>query len=94
AFPIATCVFAAIPVETVGFERGAFASGLSNGLGEIFGAGLLASSVGLLADIYGIQVAGVVLVVSAVIGTVFSLFLRETAPRILEKRSIKPSFQI
>lgn len=84
-FPISTCVFAAIPVETVGFERGAFASGLSNGLGEIFGAFVLSSSVGVLADIYGIQVAGVVLVISAIIGLTFALFLRETAPKVLAK---------
>lgn len=86
AFPIPTCVFAAIPVETVGFEHGALASGLSNGMGEIFGAFLLSSSAGELADIYGIQAVGYVLVACAIVGLIVSLFLRETAPRILARK--------
>jgi predicted MFS family arabinose efflux permease len=86
AFPIPTCVFGTIPVETVGFKHGAFASGLSNGMGEIFGAFLLSSSAGALADTYGIQVVGYVLVISAVVGLITSLFLKETAPRVVARK--------
>jgi hypothetical protein len=61
-----------------GFEHGALASGLSNGTGEIFGAFLLSSFAGELADIYGIQVVGYVLMVCVTVGLIISLLLKET----------------
>lgn len=87
-FPIATCVFGTIPPEAVGFARGGFAVGIANGFAEIAGGGGIMSSVGFLADVYGLQVVGIVLIVCAIIGFGVSFGLKETAPRILAKQKL------
>jgi len=85
-FPIASCIFGTIPPETVGFARGGVAVGIVNGFAEIAGGGGIMSSVGFLADIYGLQVVGIILVICAIIGFGLSFGLKETAPRILTKK--------
>ena len=57
------------------------------GLGEILGGVIAPSLAGRLSDIYGLQAVCWLLVVLAVLGGTAALALRETAPRILARRS-------
>jgi len=81
--------FATITMESVGERDSATAGAIINGAGDLVGAAVIPFILGMVADSSGLpsiyMVAGICMVVAAVL----CLFLKETAPRVLEKRSLK-----
>ena len=78
---------ATVPTESVNPRQVATAMGVVMGLGEILGGVFGPSLAGSLSDAYGLAAPCWLLAVLAVLGTLAALFLRETAPRIVARRS-------
>ncbi|HEV7714961.1 MAG TPA: MFS transporter [Steroidobacteraceae bacterium] len=76
-FPI---FMATIPSETIPSKYVATALGLVMGLGEIVGGTIGPTLAGHFADVYGLQAPLYMAIVCAAVATVFTLFLKETAP--------------
>jgi MFS family permease len=81
-----TPVLLSVSTETVGFAMAATAIGAVTGVGELIGGGILPIIAGGIADKIGLNstlyLAGALLIAGAVCG----LFIKETAPKFLEKR--------
>ncbi|GAA1640995.1 MFS transporter [Georgenia ruanii] len=75
-----------IPAESVPTAHAGLAVGLSAGVGELIGGFLNPMLTGAAADQYGLPVALVVSSAGALVATVFAVFLKETAPRVLAAR--------
>lgn len=69
-----------IPVESVPLSYSGLAVGLTIGIGELFGGFLNPMINGALADQFGIQTPLLVAAGAAILGLVFTLFFKETAP--------------
>lgn len=76
-----------IPTESVSPLYAGLAVGLPVGIGELIGGFLTPMLTGIAADQVGLPVALIVSSAGALVATVFALFLKETAPRVLEGRS-------
>jgi MFS family permease len=79
---------ATVPSETIPAKYVATSLGLVMGLGEIFGGTIGPTLAGRLADLYGLQAPMYMAVVCAAVATVFTLFLKETAPVKVGARSL------
>lgn len=79
-----------IPAESVSPLHVGLAVGLPVGIGELIGGFLNPLLTGIAADQFGLWVALVVSSAGALVATVFALFLKETAPRVLERRATAP----
>lgn len=75
-----------IPSESVPAAYAGLAVGLSAGVGELIGGFLTPMLTGIAADQFGLPVALVVSSAGALVATVFAVFLKETAPRVLRAR--------
>jgi ACS family hexuronate transporter-like MFS transporter len=78
---------ATVPTESVNPRQAATAIGIVMGLGEVLGGVFSPSLAGRLSDIYGLTAPLWLLATLAVLGGVTALFLRETAPRIVARKS-------
>ncbi|MEP7242464.1 MAG: MFS transporter [Gammaproteobacteria bacterium] len=76
-FPV---FMATIPSETIPAKYIGTALGLVMGLGEIIGGTIGPTLAGYFADVYGLQAPMYMAMVCAGVATVFTLFLKETAP--------------
>jgi MFS family permease len=76
-----------VPSETIPARHVATSLGMVVGLGEILGGVGAPAIAGRAADHYGLRAPVMIMAVCAVIGTVLALFLRETAPIRLPRRS-------
>lgn len=70
----------AVPAESVPPKYVGFSIGLIMGVGEIFGGVLAPIIAGYLADTVSVQAPLWICVFSALAATLFSMFIRETAP--------------
>jgi len=70
-----------VPSETVPFALAGLAIGIPTGVGELVGSGILPTIGGIIADTYGLRAAMLLAAVSALVATIFALFIIETAPR-------------
>jgi len=77
----------AVPSETIPARHVATSLGMVVGLGEILGGVSAPAIAGRAADHYGLRAPVMIMAVCAVVGTVLALFLRETAPIRLLRRS-------
>lgn len=75
-----------IPAESVPAIYAGLAVGLPTGIGELIGGFLNPLLTGIAADQFGLPVALFVSCGGAVVATIFALFLKETAPRIVGRR--------
>lgn len=75
-----------IPAESVRPAVAGLAVGLPVGIGEFVGGFLNPVVTGAVADQYGLASALVISSGGALVATVFAVFLRETAPRIVQRR--------
>ena len=80
---------ATVPTESVDPRQAATAIGVVMGLGEILGGVLSPSLAGKLSDLYGLAAPLWLLVVLAMLGAITALFLRETAPRLVARRTLQ-----
>ncbi len=76
-----------IPTESVSPLYAGLAVGLPVGIGELIGGFLTPIFTGIAADQFGLYVALIVRSAGALVATVFALFIKETAPRVVEKRA-------
>lgn len=76
-----------IPAESVRPALAGLAVGLPVGLGELFGGFLNPVITGAVADQYGLGSALIISSGGALVATVFAIFLKETAPRVIERRA-------
>jgi MFS family permease len=76
-----------VPSETIPARYVATSLGMVVGLGEILGGVSAPAIAGRAADHYGLRAPVMIMAVCAVVGTVLALFLRETAPIRLLRRS-------
>jgi MFS family permease len=74
-----------IPTDAIGITGAAAAVGFATGAGEIFGGGIAPAIGGWIAQNFGIQHILDFAMVGLVIGVIFSLFLKESAPRLVAK---------
>ena len=81
-------IMAIIPGESAPEHLRGTAMGFDAACGELLGAGLMSVVVGKIADLAGLEVVPWVLLVVAVLFCLITLALRETAPRVLERRAI------
>ncbi|WP_026821139.1 MFS transporter [Arthrobacter castelli] len=79
-----------IPTESVSPLYAGLAVGLPTGIGELIGGFLNPMLTGIAADQFGLYVALIVSSAGALVATFFALFLKETAPRVLERRTNVP----
>lgn len=79
-----------IPAESVRPAVAGLAVGLPVGLGELFGGFLNPIVTGAVADQFGLGSALLISSGGALVATVFALFLKETAPRIVQRRTGAP----
>lgn len=75
-----------IPAESVRPALAGLAVGLPVGLGEFIGGFLNPVITGAVADHYGLGAALLISSGGALVATVFALFLRETAPRVIGEK--------
>jgi sugar phosphate permease len=80
-----------IPAESVPAAHVGLAVGLPVGIGELVGGFLNPMLTGAAADQLGLPVALVVTSAGALVATIFAVFLKETAPRVLQSRRPEPS---
>lgn len=80
-----------IPAESVRPALAGLAVGLPVGLGEFFGGFLNPVITGAVADVYGLGAALLISSGGALVATIFALFLKETAPRIVKRRVDTPA---
>jgi predicted MFS family arabinose efflux permease len=78
---------ATVPSESVAPHLRASALGLCMGTGEILGGVASPSLAGIAADHFGLQAPLWIMLGLAIAGSLLALGLRETAPRILERRA-------
>jgi MFS family permease len=71
---------ATVPSETIPAKYVATSLGLVVCVGEVLGGTIGPTLAGRLADQYGLQAPMYMAIVCAAVGTVFALFLKETAP--------------
>jgi fucose permease len=71
---------ATVPSETIPAKYVATSLGLVVCVGEIIGGTIGPTLAGRLADLYGLQAPMYMAIVCAAVATVFTLFLKETAP--------------
>ena len=83
-FPV---INGAVPFEAVPFSLSASAVGIIIFIGEVIGAAVVPAVGGVLADAYGLHITMAASAISAVLVAVCSLALRETAPKVLARRS-------
>jgi MFS family permease len=76
-----------VPSETIPARHVATSLGMVVGLGEILGGVGAPAIAGRAADRFGLQAPLMIMAVCALIGTVLALFLRETAPIRLARKS-------
>jgi MFS family permease len=81
-FGVLTIMTGPVPSESAPPTMVAAAVGFASGTGEIFGAGVGPPLAGFVSDTYGIANVLYVGLVGLVLGTVLTLFLKETAPRL------------
>jgi MFS transporter, ACS family, hexuronate transporter len=80
-----------VPSESVSPQKAATVFGLCMGSCEIlggFGGPIIA---GQLSEVFGRTAPLWLMIVLAVIGGITALFLRESAPRVLARNSLKPA---
>lgn len=77
---------ATIPSESVDPRLTASLTGIVMGIGEVLGGVLSPFAAGTLSDIYGRSAVLWMMLVLTVLAALFGLGLRETAPRVLERR--------
>lgn len=82
-----TLFMATIPAETVPRAAIATALGLIMGLGELIGGFVAPTIAGFAADQFGLSIVMWMSCGGALLAAVLSLFLRETAPAVLARRS-------
>jgi MFS family permease len=80
-------IMAIIPGESAPAHLKGTAMGFNAAAGELLGAGLMAVVVGKIADLAGLGVVPWVLLVVAVLFCLLTLGLKETAPKVLERRT-------
>jgi MFS family permease len=80
-------IMAIIPGESAPPHLKGTAMGFNAGVGEMLGAGLMPVAVGWIADRAGLGVIPWVLLVVAVLFCLITLGLKETAPKVLERRA-------
>jgi fucose permease len=83
------------PIATEAAPPGLVASaiGITSGAGEIFGGGIAPAVAGFIAQHYGIQFTLQFALCGLIGGAFVSLFLIETAPRALARRSSAVALQ-
>lgn len=79
-----------VPTETVPFTIAATAVAVPQGLGEILGATAFPAIGGWIADIHGLPATMWLVVICSAVAFIICFFMKETAPRILEKRGETP----
>ena len=79
-------IMAIIPGESAPPHLRGTAMGFNAGVGEMLGAGLMPVAVGWLADRVGLEVIPWVLLVVAVLFCLITLALKETAPKVVDRR--------
>jgi MFS family permease len=79
-----------IPTESVPFTLAATAVVVPQGLGEIIGATVFPTLGGRIADTYGLTYTVWIVVICSLISFIACFFLKESAPRILAKKGLKP----
>lgn len=79
-------IMAVIPGESAPAHIRGTAMGFNAGVGELLGAGAMSVVVGWIADRLGLGVVPWVLLTVAVLFCLLTLALRETAPKVLERR--------
>jgi MFS family permease len=82
-----TLFMATIPAETVSRAIVATALGLIMGLGELIGGFVAPTIAGFAADRFGLAIVMWISCGGALLAAVLSLFLQETAPAVLARRS-------
>jgi MFS family permease len=80
-------IMAIIPGESAPAHLKGTAMGFNAGVGELLGAGAMSVVVGRIADRLGLEVLPWVLLAVAVLFCLLTLALRETAPKVLERRA-------
>ena len=80
-------IMAIIPGESAPEHLRGTAMGFDAAAGELLGAGLMSVVVGKIADLAGLGVVPWVLLVVAVLFCLLTLALRETAPKVVERRA-------
>ena len=80
-------IMAIIPGESAPEHLRGTAMGFDAAAGELLGAGLMSVVVGKIADLAGLGVVPWVLLVVAILFCLLTLALRETAPKVIERRS-------
>jgi MFS family permease len=80
-------IMAVIPGESAPAHLRGTAMGFTAGVGEMFGAGLMPILVGWIADQVGLAVIPWVLLTVAVLFCLITFALRETAPKVIERRT-------
>ena len=80
-------IMAIIPGESAPEHLRGTAMGFDAACGELLGAGLMSVVVGKIADLAGLGVVPWVLLVVAVLFCLLTLALRETAPKVVERRA-------
>jgi predicted MFS family arabinose efflux permease len=84
---------ATVPSESVAPHHMATALGICMGTGEILGGVLAPSLAGSIADRAGLQAPLWMMLAVAVVAALFALGLRETAPRVLARRTADGNLQ-
>jgi MFS family permease len=79
-------IMAIIPGESAPAHLKGTAMGFNAAVGELIGAGLMQILVGKIADLAGLGIIPWVLLTVAVLFCLITLALRETAPKVLERR--------
>lgn len=82
-----TLFMATIPSESIDAARIATALGLIMGIGEVVGGGIVPFVAGFLADKYGLTIVMWIATGGAIVATLLSLFLDETAPVKVAKKA-------
>lgn len=80
-----------IPAESVSPLYAGIAVGLPAGIGELIGGFLNPMLTGMATDRFGLPLALVVSSAGALVATFFGLFLKESAPRVLQGRQARAS---
>ncbi len=83
---VMTLYMSTIPSESVAPKYIATAVGLIMGIGEVIGGVITPSLAGIAGDIYGIQATMIICAAAALVATLLSFFLIETAPLVLKRR--------
>lgn len=88
-FGVFTQAVAVVPAESVPFALAGIAVGIPVCIGEFFGASIMPTIGGMIADAYGLQAAMMVAGVGALVVAILAPALKETAPRIVARRAAR-----